>query len=190
MQEFYRSAEEEMAAKQLEEEAKQRMLAAMDGASWAAVGDPSPVLTRDEGQREKEETRKRMLAMMGTSSAGKLRKGVGTAFGFGGDDDENYGYGQEEAADEMDLLTGKPLDGPAQLGDGFDGRSKGWSRRVDKASFGPPPMANTLRTPGQVLPPPYPEEVAMRQEEARLEKKLRRLQRGGGQESSGAEGAA
>jgi hypothetical protein len=104
-------------------------------------------------QSEREEARKRMLAAMGGSSAA-LRSGAGVAFGFGAEDDEHYGYGPqrryEEEMQEIDLVSGKPVHDMSQVrGTGFDGRVDGWGRKVDVTNPNPPPVANTLRAPGQ-----------------------------------------
>jgi hypothetical protein len=106
-----------------------------------------------------------MLASMGGSSA-KLNSGAGVAFGFGGEDDENYGYGPRKQnhraeIDESrelpawvttDLVGSKePMNKP-DLG-GFDGRKQGWARKVETEDPNPPPMANTLRAPAETSVP-------------------------------------
>ena len=96
-------------------------------------------------QNEREENRKRMLAMMGGSSE-KLRRHEGAAFGFGGVDDEDYG---QEREGEIDLQTGIPLAAMERPGNSFDGRNEGWARKPALQNPNPPPMANTLRAPGQ-----------------------------------------
>ncbi|KAL1527999.1 hypothetical protein AB1Y20_009370 [Prymnesium parvum] len=139
-----------------EDEARRRVLAAMErGYSAAdAAGRPPAHHQIFARQHEREEARKRMLVAMG-GTAEQIRRGAGVAFGFGGEDDEQYGA----EADEMDLLTGKPLRGFELKGDGFDGRLKDWKRVKARSDPNPPPMANTLRAPGQVPPPPH-EDVA------------------------------
>ena len=98
--------------------------------------------------------RARGLAAMGGKDA--LRSGK--MQGFGAEDTEYYGYGEQQLMEmpddrEIDLLTGKPL---SQGGDydpraqGFGGRSAGWARKPETTPSGPPPMEGTLRAPGQV----------------------------------------
>jgi len=127
---------------------------ANQAASERAEGAPLAAEVLALRQREREEARKRMLAAMGTGGTDQMRRGAGEAFGFGAADDEDYGYGPppayREPGVEIDLLTGKPsLQSSDARGDGFDGRMGGWSRRPDMTDPNPPPMANTLRAPGQ-----------------------------------------
>ena len=138
-----------------EEVAKQAWLARQEETKTARAPPPS-VDTADTiaaRQREREENRKRMLEMMGGDGSDKLRRHAGTAFGFGGVDDEDYG---QEREGEIDLMTGVPLSAMVRPGNGFDGRDEGWARKPAVTNPNPPPMANTLRAPGQVPPPAYP----------------------------------
>jgi len=118
--------------------------------------------------RESEEVRKRMLAAMDDGGSLKVKKGEGTAFGFGGADDTYYGYGPRvkslsDRADDNegeskwpDWMTrdlaaadaGNPMKRQSHSG-GFDGRQEGWARKVESEDPNPPPMANTLRAPGE-----------------------------------------
>lgn len=142
------------------------------GTSWqrqqqGADGDAtrSPEDAIIERQREREDARKRMLAMMGGDNE-QLRSGLGVQFGYGAPDDTNYGYGpQPEGARRDDddddgdgrefwpeWLTNDPVGAkdakaPPGASSGFDGREDGWTRKVDLEDPNPPPMANTLRTP-------------------------------------------
>ena len=45
-----------------------------------------------------------------------------------------------------------PFD-PLRVPGGFDGRPEGWSRKVETNDPNPPPMANTLRSPGAYSKP-------------------------------------
>jgi hypothetical protein len=116
--------------------------------------------------REREEARKRMIKAMGGDGIKKIHSGMGTSFGFGAVDDENYGYGDqqkfrqfydkasgsEEETDGMwpEWLTSDPVGAASTLGqpgNGFDGRSEGWARKPDMTDPNPPRMPNTLRGP-------------------------------------------
>ena len=145
-----------------EEEAKRAWLAKQE----RATGSP-PRISNEESQAAMHAAnaaaRSRGLAAMGGKDALRSRK----MQGFGAEDTEYYGYGEQpqEMPDdrEIDLLTGKPLsdggdhDPRAQ---GFGGRSAGWGRKAETTPSGPPPMEGTLRTPGQerlaLIPSPRP----------------------------------
>lgn len=107
-------------------------------------------------QREREEARKRMLDAMGGSNE-QLSRGAGAAFGYFGQDTEDYGMGSEgnyegNYPDEIDLATGMPLHGgimqPNSGTAGFGGRKHGWRRRVEAVDPSGPRPENTLRAPG------------------------------------------
>ena len=149
-----------------EEEAKRAWLAKQE----RATGSP-PRLSNEESQAAMHAAnaaaRARGLAAMGGKDALRSRK----MQGFGAEDTEYYGYGEQpqEMPDdrEIDLLTGKPLsdggdhDPRAQ---GFGGRQAGWARKAETTPSGPPPMEGTLRTPGQerlaLIPSPRPSPTA------------------------------
>lgn len=135
-----------------ERAARERMLAAMgEEPTWRRRSErPSKGTTEGDiiaRQNEREAARKRMLALMGGSNE-KLRRGGGVAFGFGAEDDEDYGYGprpsQQWRLDEYDADQIDPMDG-----DPFDDRPRGKARKVEVTPAGPPPMEGTLRAPGQ-----------------------------------------
>ena len=139
------------------EEAARRRWLERSGEARAG-GAPRPSTSAEEAiqaqQREREENRKRMLAVMGDSA--ELRRGAGEAFGFGGQDDEDY-FGQDKwrhrrPVGETDLLTGKPLNEYERPGTSFGGRSKGWRRRVEAVDPSGPRPENTLRAPGPSIP--------------------------------------
>ena len=118
-------------------------------------------------QREREEARKRMIAAMGGDNE-QLASGKGVQYGFGGVDDEDYGYGpdagkkfrqyyKDEAAG-IDQQGGeswftrgavKRGDNQRSSGGGFDGRPGGWSRKAEETNPGPPVPKNTLRGPSK-----------------------------------------
>ena len=75
-------AEEEAAARQRWLEAR----------SADAMRPPPPQSSYEEEERLRKEARERMRQMMGGDND-KLKAGVGAAFGFGPEDDEDYGYG-------------------------------------------------------------------------------------------------
>ena len=149
-----------------EEEAKRAWLAKQE----RATGSP-PRISNEESQAAMHAAnaaaRARGLAAMGGKDALRSRK----MQGFGAEDTEYYGYGEQpqEMPDdrEIDLLTGKPLsdggdhDPRAQ---GFGGRQAGWARKAETTPSGPPPMEGTLRTPGQerlaLIPSPRPSPTA------------------------------
>ena len=149
-----------------EEEAKRAWLAKQE----RATGSP-PRISNEESQAEihaaNAAARARGLAAMGGKDALRSRK----MQGFGAEDTEYYGYGEEpqEMPDdrEIDLLTGKPLNDGGDhdpRAQGFGGRSAGWARKAETTPSGPPPMEGTLRTPGQerlaLIPSPRPSPTA------------------------------
>jgi len=139
-----------------EEEAKKRMLERLNqGPSW---NRPSSERQSQEdqmlaAQKEREEARKRMAALMDGSAKAK----VAQSFGYGMEDDEDYGYGPERPRlvnDEIDLLSGRLVDDGKPRGDGFGGQvSLFGSRKAEARNVGPAPMENTLREPGQLSKP-------------------------------------
>ena len=155
-----------MSGSAAEEEAKRAWLAKQE----RATGSPARI-SNEESQAAMHAAnaaaRARGLAAMGGKDALRSRK----MQGFGAEDTEYYGYGEQpqEMPDdrEIDLLTGKPLsdggdhDPRAQ---GFGGRSAGWARKAETTPSGPPPMEGTLRTPGQerlaLIPSPRPSPTA------------------------------
>lgn len=155
-------AEEEAAARQRWLEAR----------SADAMRPPPPQSSYEEEERLRKEARERMRQMMGGDND-KLKAGVGAAFGFGPEDDEDYGYGPPKAPDprdewfddsQVDLptwLTADPVGAKDYLkrvdegymkGEsagmaGFDGRPPNWSRKPELVDPNPPPMEDTLRAP-------------------------------------------
>ena len=135
-----------------EEEAKRAWMAKQERETGS-----TPRVSNEEAQATMQAAnaaaRARGLAAMGGKDA--LRSGK--MQGFGVEDTEYYGYGEQlmEMPDdrEIDLLTGKPL---SQGGDydpraqGFGGRSAGWARKPETTPSSSPPMEGTLRAPGQV----------------------------------------
>ena len=159
-------------ASSAEDEAKKRMLARLgEGTTWRDGNrvPQSEEAAKSFAQQESAEARKRMLAMMGGSSD-KLKRGLGAAFGFGGEDDETYGYKprRREPMQEIDVVTGKPINGPIDPDEAFANRIQEWSRKPAIVDPNPPPMPNTLRAPGQAPTPGQVEEAA-REEDGLLE---------------------
>ena len=164
-----------------EEEAKKRMLARLNEGPVSRRARDEP--TRDAGpdvpkamqrHEQEQEARKRMLSLMGSKGSDKLKRGMGAYGGFGAEDDEDYGYGpprRREQPEEVDLATGKPLN--ERIEEEMQGmldprRSVEWRRKAELIDPNPPPMANTLRAPGQR---PTPEQVqeGLREEDSLLE---------------------
>lgn len=146
-----------------ETDARAAWLAKQEAPAWAPStgreGGRERRSTEDkiaEQQREREEARKRMLEAMGGSSD-QLSRGAGAAFGYFGSDTENYGMGSESGyPDEIDLVTGMPLQGgfeqPKPGSGGFSGRTQGWRRRVEVVDPSGPRPENTLLAPGDGVP--------------------------------------
>ena len=124
----------------------------------------------------REEARKRMLEAMGGESTA-LQTGGGSAFGYGGFDDTDYGYGPSQARpyeDEEDdrydhdartelpgvsklpawftrgMMSEQQLKDSQQASGGFGGRTSNWNRQPEKEEdvSGVRPE-NTLRAPGE-----------------------------------------
>ncbi|EOD25370.1 hypothetical protein EMIHUDRAFT_237800 [Emiliania huxleyi CCMP1516] len=102
--------------------------------------------------RERSAARRRMLDAMGGPEVYRYGADRTGYAGFGGYNDDYYGYGPPPARDlepqKLDLLTGRPVtDEGAYEGQGFDGRSDGWRRRAEAVSPIAPSPADTLRSP-------------------------------------------
>ena len=164
-----------LAAMSPEEEARKRMLASLGGEpAWKRGSADNRASTEDaiaSTQRLRQEARQRMLDAMGGSNP-NLRRGAGMAFGYGAEDDEDYGYGprrRREPEIVIDPATGKPVDFDKSMDDDFRrGGGMHWSRKAEVINPNPPPMADTLRSPGQARERAEAHFQALEAEEAAL----------------------
>ena len=153
-----------------EEEARRRWLAKQDeGREPISQDNKERTRSTDDAFAMKKAARERMVQAMGDSGVEKLNRGLGSAFGFGMLDDENYGYGppppKEPIIDDNafgpEWLTSDPVqakdllqkqeDGywqsESSVGHGFDGREANWKRKAEMGNPNPPSRADTLRAP-------------------------------------------